>query len=166
MRKLAVCIAALSITAMARADDKKDIATLYSALRQAMITNHPEATLALETPDFKSKGLDGRVLDGKQMVTQMKQQSAMGKLTAMNIRVTQMTVKGKTADVSTSYTASMESKDPRAKSTGWGWPGGSTTRRPRTPKGWRSRRWGGKRGKRPMTGKRSDRAWMPAARPR
>jgi ketosteroid isomerase-like protein len=108
---LAAVLAAMSITGAARADDRKDIEALYAKLRQALMTNKPEATLALETPDFVAKQPDGSTMTGKQLVAQMKQEAAGSKLTKMDIKLDKIDVKGKTAKVVTKFIASGEMVD-------------------------------------------------------
>lgn len=56
----------------ARADDKQEIRDLYAKLRLAIMGKLPEGVLGLQTPDFHSKGLDGKPAGPKDLVRQMK----------------------------------------------------------------------------------------------
>lgn len=103
--------ALLAAGSPARADDRADIAALYAKLRQAILTNHPEATLAMETPDFVSKGEGGRTMNGKQLAEQMKAEHGRMKLKTMTIKIDKMAIHGRTADVTTSFAFSTEMVD-------------------------------------------------------
>lgn len=111
---IAAVAAAVIVTGMpraARADDRADIQALYARLSKALTSGRLDDTLALETPDFKSVGIDGRVQNGRQLVAEMKQHSAGMKLLAMNIRIASMSIKGATADVTTRFDAKSETTD-------------------------------------------------------
>ena len=95
--------ALIAICGGARADDKKDIEALYAKLSKDIKDNKLDATLALETPDFKSKTLDGRTMTGKEMVEQMKMEGANSKVNKFDIKINKMTVKGKMASVDTLF---------------------------------------------------------------
>ena len=113
--KVRIAIAAACLLAlpglMARADDRKEIEALYAKLKQYIVENKPDAILALETPDFTSKGRDGKTMNGKQVAEQMKMESAGSKNSKMDIQLTKVNIKGKTADVTTTFNFSSEVVD-------------------------------------------------------
>jgi hypothetical protein len=97
-----------------RADDRAEINALYARLEEALKTKTPEATLALETPDFTEKSANGKSISGKQLVEQMKQQYASIKdVKDVKITVKKATITGKTARVTTelNYTVLVEDKE-------------------------------------------------------
>ncbi len=101
---LALTMAACFTGAQARADDRKEIDALYAKLAQALRTKNADATLSLETHDFTAKSPDGKLLNGKQLAAQMKQENADVKsVKAVNIKVKSADIKGKTAKVTSSF---------------------------------------------------------------
>ena len=108
---LTCCVALVCLAPAALADDRKDIDALYGKLTKLILQNKPEGTLALETADFKSKGRDGKVINGKQLVAQMRQESAKMKLKSFDIKLKKCAVKGKAAHIETTYTLTSEMVD-------------------------------------------------------
>ena len=101
--------AAIAVSVPAAADDRKDIEALYAKLAQALKTRNADATLALETPDFTAKGMDGKPMTGKQLAAQMKQENAGVKsVKSVDIKIRDMKITGKTAVVTTSFNYMVE----------------------------------------------------------
>jgi ketosteroid isomerase-like protein len=115
MRALVMAsVIALAVLGQARADDRKDIDALYAKLAAALKAKNPDAILALQTPDFKSKGPDGKTMTGKELAVQMKQENAaIGKVTSSEIKVKSAAIKGNTAVVTSSFVFSAEVPDPQ-----------------------------------------------------
>ena len=110
--KLYLAMACFIVAVVATgADDRKDIDALYAKLIKAIETNHPEATLALETPDFTSKDHTGKAITGKQLAEQMKMESAASNNIKMSLKIAACKVTGKMADVSTTFTYQSEMVD-------------------------------------------------------
>lgn len=121
----------------ARADDRKEIEGLYTRLRHALLTNHLDDTLSMETPDFRSKGMDGKVQTGPELVKQMKMEASAGTLKQMDIKIVKMAVKGKNADVTTSFMAGSDSKDAKGKTHKLGMTGSIHNTLVKTAAGWK-----------------------------
>lgn len=138
--RVMLCAALVAVLALpAAADDRKDIEALYGKLTRLILTNNAEGTLALETPDFKSKGHDGKVMNGKQLVAQMKQDSAMMKIKTFNIKLAQVSIKGNKADVQTTFTSTAEMMDPSGsgKKHAIGMNGAMSNKLAKTAGGWK-----------------------------
>lgn len=149
----------------AKADDKKDIEKLYATLSKHIKANNPEAILPLETPDYKSKTETGQTLDGKQQVAMMKQQGAGNKIKKFDIKITKMTVRGKTASVDTSFSATSESKDQKGKTHVMEMTGGVHNDLVKTKDGWKFKYMEEKAGTMKMDGKPFDPSKMGGGAP-
>ncbi len=155
-----------------RADDRKDIEALYGKLKQALMANNADATLAMETPDFVATGADGRKMNGKQLAAQMKQQAALGKPRKMDIHLDKVNVKGKTASVTTTF--SFESvitgmggqAAPKARPHVMAMSGSIHNDLVKTPQGWKFKTMQEKAGKMTMDGKPFDPAMMAGGPPK
>jgi ketosteroid isomerase-like protein len=143
MIALAAILAVTGFASVARADDRKDIDALYGKLQQAMAKKDVAAIEKLQTPDFTSKGADGKVTSGKEVDAQMKQNFATMQNPKMNIKVVKCVIKGKTARVDTTFTysAGMKDKDgqmgPKGKVHTMTMAGGVSNDLVKTPQGWK-----------------------------
>ena len=108
---LFVSAALFAFSVGAKADDKEDIKALYGELKKHIMANDPEAILPLETPYYKSKSMTGQMLDGKQQVAQMKQESAGNKMKKFEIKIAKASIRGKAASVDTVFEAVSEMTD-------------------------------------------------------
>ena len=111
---LALALTTAGLVSGARADDRAEIDALYAKLEQALKNKTPEATLALETPDFTAQGEGGKTISGKKLVEQMRQQNAaVQSIKDVKITVKKAVIAGKTAKVTTnfSYAVMVEDKD-------------------------------------------------------
>ena len=112
-----IAVAAILLTAgianAGRADDRAEIDALYARLAEALRNKTPEATLALETPDFTAQGADGKAISGKQLAEQMKQNASGRDIKDVKITVKKAVIVGKTAKVTTNfgYAVLVEDKD-------------------------------------------------------
>ncbi|HLK56377.1 MAG TPA: DUF4440 domain-containing protein [Chthonomonadaceae bacterium] len=102
---LGALVALQGTTVGASADDRKEIEAVYAKLRQAILHKNPNATLALETPDFVARQMGRRTsMTGKQLAAQMKSQDAMVRsIDKMEIHLADVAVRGKVASVTSNY---------------------------------------------------------------
>jgi ketosteroid isomerase-like protein len=98
----------IGVTAVVRADDRKEIDALYNKVASAMMAKDLNGILATGTKDF-SYTEDGKTMTGEQISAQMKQQFQMVKgpikckMTVLSCKIT-----GKTATVLSSETSEMQ----------------------------------------------------------
>jgi ketosteroid isomerase-like protein len=167
-----VSAALFAFCAEASADDKKDIEALYAKLGKHIKANDPDAITSLETPDFKAKGRDGKMQDGKQLAAQMKQESAGNKMKKFDIKVTKMTIRGKAASVDTSFDAVSEMVDaagamgPKGKKHKMAMTGTVHNELAKTKDGWKFKSMEEKGGTMKMDGKPFDPSKMGGAPPK
>lgn len=90
--------------AVARADDKSEIRSLYAKARQAFMKRDVNGVIALGTADFSEKEKDGKVFTADQSKQMMEQQFAMIKsVKSCTMKADKITVKGKSATVVSSF---------------------------------------------------------------
>src|SRR5437016_1257934 len=91
---LALVLAASAFAPAARADDKADIKAVYAKIIAAMKKKDTKAIMALGTPDFKSKEINGQILDAKQSEQLNVQFAMMKSMDAVEINPEKIEVKG------------------------------------------------------------------------
>lgn len=100
------------VGSFASADDRKEIEALYAKFVQAFKKKDVNAILETGTPDFAQKGVDGTVLNAKQVEAMMRQQFATIKaIKKMEVKIKEVKIKGKTATVLSSFTLVWEIVD-------------------------------------------------------
>lgn len=104
MRIAALALLLSVITASAAtADDAKDIRATYDKFCSAIQHQNFAAIRTLETPDFTAQE-GGRKLNGKQEETSLRQQfTTKGKVRFMRVAIRTISIRGKTAGVTTSF---------------------------------------------------------------
>lgn len=115
----ALLLFGLATTALqGRADDRKEIDTLFAKLNKAIAEKNPNAMLPLEAPDFVYH--EGKVaMNGKQVARQMAQQDAMmGRTLKMTMKMVSCRIHGKSATTLTSYDYAGEVAAPAGQSHG------------------------------------------------
>lgn len=103
---IGVLVALQGTSVGVRADDRKEIEAMYGKLRLAILHKNPDATLALETPDFVARQMGSRsTMTGKQLAAQMKREVAMVRsVDKMEIHLADVSARGKFASVTSTFT--------------------------------------------------------------
>ncbi len=131
-------------TPAVKADDKKDIQTLYSKLQAGFLNKDADAISKLSTPDYTQKMSNGTTMNRAQVTQNLKMQFSMTKkVKKMDMKLSNISVKGKTASGTSSYTFTGEIVDPDGhmgapgKSHLLSVSGSEHATMVKTPKGWR-----------------------------
>jgi ketosteroid isomerase-like protein len=162
---LLAALASMSLGSPARADDKADIRAAYTKISAAMASKNIKAVMALGTPDF-SETQHGKTYNAADSTKMMTEEFKQMKTLEATMTANDISVKGKTAVVKSSYVMKGDMLTPDGKTHKMSSTGTSRDTLLKTGKGWLFKKVEGLSEKTLLDGKPFDPSKMEAPKPR